>query len=111
VVVASTDGPKEPSREPSPQGELCHSFQVIFRCDRHDPSDDRHPYTRQIAPLPEVIEVGVAEEKLGTDIVCACVHLLLKVFQFLESVRSAGMSLWKTGNADPEPSRAACRPS
>ena len=67
------------------------------------PGDDRHPDAGQLAALAEIVEVGVAEEELGADVVGAGVNLALEIVDLLEPVGSAGMALGKPGDADPEP--------
>ena len=62
IVVATTDCSQQPGRKPCAQSQLGHPCQVFLRCNWHDPGDDRHSDTRQLAPLAEVVEIGVAEK-------------------------------------------------
>ena len=104
IVVAATDGAEQPGGESRAQGQLGHPRQVFLRGDRHDPGDDRHPDPGQLAPLAEIVEVGVAEEELGADVVGAGVDLALEIVQLLEPVGGRGMALGKPRDPDAEPS-------
>ena len=90
VVAAAPDGPEQPGREPRAQGQLGHPDQVFLRGDRHDAGDDRHADARQLAPFAEVVEIGVAEEELGADVIGAGIDLALEVIHLLEPVGRAG---------------------
>ena len=103
IVVASTDRAEKPGRETCSQGQLGHPRQVFLRGDRHDPGDDRHPDAGQLAPLTEIVKVGVAEKELGADVVGAGVHLALEIVELVQAVGGRGMAFREPRDPDAEP--------
>ena len=105
VVVATADRFEQPGGEPCAQRQLGHPCQVFPRGNGHDSRDDRHPDTGQLATLAEIVEVGVTEEELSTDVVGPGIDFAFEIIQLLEPVGSTRVSLGEAGDPDSEPSR------
>ncbi len=102
IALACVDASHQPRRVARPLRQVGNAFEAPSGENRHEAGNDRHGDTNMRAPIPEVQEVAVVEEELGTHVVRTFLHLLLEVGELLQAVGRVGMSLRKPGHADTE---------